>query len=46
MREFFFLNNKACSDDLVINEYIKSTTEKIIDFFLKYCLTLYFWILL
>jgi hypothetical protein len=24
-------NNKACGDDLVINEYIKSTTEKFIE---------------
>jgi hypothetical protein len=24
-------NNKACGDDLVIKEYIKSTTEKIIE---------------
>jgi hypothetical protein len=23
-----FKNNKACGDDLVINEYIKSITEK------------------
>jgi hypothetical protein len=26
-----FKNNKACGDDLVINEYIKSITEKFIE---------------
>ena len=34
-------NNKACGDDLVINEYIKSTTEKFIELY-ENCLTLYF----
>ena len=28
-------NNKACGDDLVINEYIKSTTEKFIELYEK-----------
>ena len=28
-------NNKACGDDLVIKEYIKSTTEKIIELYEK-----------
>jgi hypothetical protein len=30
-----FKNNKACGDDLVINEYIKSTTEKFIELYEK-----------
>ena len=30
-----FKNNKACGDDLVINEYIKSITEKFIELYEK-----------
>jgi hypothetical protein len=30
-----YKNNKACGDDLVNNEYIKSTTEKFIELYEK-----------